>query len=300
MAGGDSMRAISIDHHVLSGFVLLGQLVGLVGGLYLAYDLFGGPRGPLRRLTQIISSTVLALAVAVAGYLALFLILLRFNPRVIGTFGSATMLGGLLGLGIGIGIGAGLGYALNEHCQYRYVPRSRLRGILYGLFIGAEVGGFGCAFYVLIGLAAGRQITWQVAMTVGFVYNLTNGYVAATIVTRFLLRRFKSVPKAVPDFDKVGAAAGMLGGLTLGGLFGFGYWLAIHPDVLSAVLFALTGAIIAAIGGSYIVGMVQRIQWHIEHLPARWLGIVGIFLLFLGIAMQSSSTIADLLDIQVR
>jgi hypothetical protein len=43
-----------MDHHVIALFALIGMGLDLLGGLFLAYDLFGRRRGPLRTLLRAI------------------------------------------------------------------------------------------------------------------------------------------------------------------------------------------------------------------------------------------------------
>src|SRR5215469_14842005 len=94
-----------IDHHVIAIMGLLGVLCDLLGGLYLAYDLFGGPHGPLRTLTEIITYTVIALFVSVGSYIVLFEIITLLHFHIEEVLGMQATLGGVLGLGIGSGLG---------------------------------------------------------------------------------------------------------------------------------------------------------------------------------------------------
>jgi hypothetical protein len=48
----DTTAALSIDHRTIAAIALTGTALNLLGGLYLAYDLFGGKHGPLRTLTE--------------------------------------------------------------------------------------------------------------------------------------------------------------------------------------------------------------------------------------------------------
>ena len=43
---------MTVDRHTLAAIALTGTALNLLGGLYLAYDLFGGQHGPLRTLTR--------------------------------------------------------------------------------------------------------------------------------------------------------------------------------------------------------------------------------------------------------
>jgi hypothetical protein len=50
---------LTVDHHTLAAIALTGTALNLLGGLYLAYDLFGGKHGPLRTLTRAVTYGVL-------------------------------------------------------------------------------------------------------------------------------------------------------------------------------------------------------------------------------------------------
>ena len=50
---------MTVDHHTIAAIALSGTALNLLGGLYLAYDLFGGRHGPLRTLTRAVTYGVL-------------------------------------------------------------------------------------------------------------------------------------------------------------------------------------------------------------------------------------------------
>jgi hypothetical protein len=50
---------LTADHHTIAAIALSGTALNLLGGLYLAYDLFGGEHGPLRTLTRAVTYGVL-------------------------------------------------------------------------------------------------------------------------------------------------------------------------------------------------------------------------------------------------
>jgi hypothetical protein len=50
---------MTVDHHTIAVIALTGTALNLLGGLYLAYDLFGGQHGPLRTLTRAVTYGVL-------------------------------------------------------------------------------------------------------------------------------------------------------------------------------------------------------------------------------------------------
>src|ERR1700730_6348967 len=55
----DTTAALTVDHHTIAAISLTGTALNLLGGLYLAYDLFGGKHGPLRTLTRAVTYGVL-------------------------------------------------------------------------------------------------------------------------------------------------------------------------------------------------------------------------------------------------
>jgi hypothetical protein len=292
---------LSIDHHALAGILLFGQTIDLLGGVYLAYDLFGGPHGPLRRLTQTITYVVFSLVVGIVGYLSLFLEITHFNPKIMQAFGQQALLGGMLGLGVGVGIGAGLGYALSVSYQRQYIPRPPSVRVRNAVFTGTEIGLFGCAFYFLAEVSSHQQLTFFQALVEGAAFNLINGYISASLVARLLVRRLKSDElTVVPSFDRDGFTGGMIAGALVGGIAGIGYWLTFSTDAWSAALFALAGALVAAVGGGYVLGVIQRVDWWVTTLPARRLGLFGAALIFVGFAIQSAQYLVPLFDITVR
>jgi hypothetical protein len=54
-----TVNALTVDHRTIAAIALSGTALNLLGGLYLAYDLFGGKHGPLRTLTRAVTYGVL-------------------------------------------------------------------------------------------------------------------------------------------------------------------------------------------------------------------------------------------------
>src|ERR1700752_2942575 len=46
-------------HHTVAAVSILGKSLDVLGSLYLAYDLLGGPHGPLRLLTRAVTYSIL-------------------------------------------------------------------------------------------------------------------------------------------------------------------------------------------------------------------------------------------------
>ena len=48
-----------MDHHTVASVAIAGSCLDVLGSLYLAYDLLGGPHGPLRLLTRAVTYSIL-------------------------------------------------------------------------------------------------------------------------------------------------------------------------------------------------------------------------------------------------
>src|SRR5882757_6446102 len=47
-----------MDHHTVAAVSITGTCLDVLGSLYLAYDLLGGPNGPLRLLTRAVTYSI--------------------------------------------------------------------------------------------------------------------------------------------------------------------------------------------------------------------------------------------------
>jgi hypothetical protein len=50
---------VEMDHHTVAAIAIAGSCLDVLGSLYLAYDLLGGPHGPLRLLTRMVTYSIL-------------------------------------------------------------------------------------------------------------------------------------------------------------------------------------------------------------------------------------------------
>ncbi len=132
-----------IGRHLLAWLSVVGIAFDLLGGLYLAYDLLGGRRGPLRTLARAATYTVVF-----AGFYAVGLPL-AFGPL------AGVGLGLLLGLEYGLQRGEAVGLAFA-------VLRGGVLGLAGGVWQGAR---FGLVFGVLtaIGLVVVYRLRFSVA-----------------------------------------------------------------------------------------------------------------------------------------
>ena len=137
---------MTIDKHTLALVSIVGSSLDVLGALYLAYDLLGGERGPLRTLTRAITYGVLF----GAGYG------LAFGP--------------VFGLASGLTHGITLGWEYSRASKHRPEPgfwsdtaMSAIRGTGFGLGSAYLYGRiFGLAFGVMS--TAGQAIAYQLGI----------------------------------------------------------------------------------------------------------------------------------------
>ncbi len=135
---------MTIDRHTLALISIVGSSLDVLGALYLAYDLLGGPHGPLRTLTRGVTYGVLF---GVGYGLAL-------GP----VFGLAA------GAAHGITLAAEFSHASRDNLRpgIRYdVAMSAIRGAGFGLGVAYRYGGtFGVMFGALstVGQAAAYRL----------------------------------------------------------------------------------------------------------------------------------------------
>lgn len=283
--------AILLDHRLIAAFGLLGVVLELLGSLYLAYDLLGGPTGPLRTLTEIITYVMVSLVVSVGSYLVLFEIITQFNVRLEATLGRHITFMGVVGLGLGGGIGAGLGYSVSLRARRKkyHAPRkpaTHSRRIANAAIIGLVTGLFGNGIYLAVAVFPGTLHTAAQAFFIGILYNFVNGLVFGTLVARLLVRSTTNLhPKHRPTFDWLSIHVGLIAGVIIGILVGFGYWLFFGPDPALGVG-GLIGAVLGGIGLGVVIGTAGRIEWWIDHLPQRRMGTFGVALILAGLALD--------------
>jgi hypothetical protein len=236
-----------LTHRVVAEVSLLGMAFDAMGGLYLAYDLLGGMTGPLRTLTRM------------SGYVCLFF------------FGSLAM------LGLRYALIAAFGMGLLLAAEYRLLDarvgtlQSReptvlsfgmLRGIVIGV-AGIKIGG--AAFGALFGLLSGVGLT----ATYYFGFSPTAGY---EMHRKPRVSRHKALASLLP------ALAVTLAGLVAAELTSHGP----HSISLGLKIGIAAGVV------SGLVGLFSpSIEWWVTNTPERRLGVVGLGLIFFGMALQS-------------
>ena len=239
---------LSLSRVFVAQVSLLGMGFDVLGGCYLAYDLLGGQRGPLRTIAR------------ATGYVTLFFI---------GYFI-------LLGLRYAIIAAAGMGIILAIEFRFAcirleqnrpYQNTTLLFGFLRGLILGlAGMTIAGPSFGILFGLLSGIGLSTSYAM--GFA-PLDDYETQSTIH----LNRHK----IVASFFRALAVsiAGIISGFLL---------RASEPQWL---FMGLKLGLAAGIVSALVSLLSPVIEWRIENLPDQQLGVLGLGLIFIGLLLQS-------------
>ncbi|HTW67652.1 MAG TPA: hypothetical protein VME17_23710 [Bryobacteraceae bacterium] len=134
-----------MDHHTLASISIAGSCLDVLGSLYLAYDLLGGPHGPLRLLTRAVTYSIL--------------------------FG----LGYGLGLGLLFGVASGLALGITIAIELNRMSRVKDHYSLLweSVFSAIRAAAFGAALYPEVGIRFAAL--YAGLLTVGQVIAYTRG-----------------------------------------------------------------------------------------------------------------------------
>jgi hypothetical protein len=134
-----------MDHHTVASISIAGSCLDVLGSLYLAYDLLGGPHGPLRLLTRAVTYSIL------------------FG------LGYGLGLGVLFGVSSGLAIGVTIAIELNRTSR-RQDHYSLPWEALFSIIRGAA---FSAALYPQVGLRF--AIVYAALLSVGQVMAYSRG-----------------------------------------------------------------------------------------------------------------------------
>ena len=248
-----------VDHHTVAAVSIAGSCLDVLGTLYLAYDLLGGQHGPLRLLTRAVTYSI-----------------------VFGLgFGLGMGLGPFFGFITGAATGATLSIELNRSARgmkHFALPWEALCAAIrssafaVGLYriMGVE---FAITFAVLI--TAGQVIAYSRGIRPGAEYS-------ANRRPHFSRRQFWGTVVRAVGYLAVALFCGLLA-----------------HNVAHVWAFAVrVGLVIGVVSG---VGITFNpyIEYYADNLPERWLGAIGVGLIFCGFTLQSLQYWLTLLDIRV-
>ncbi len=251
---------IPLTQRLVAEVTLVGMGVDVLGGCYLAYDLLGGKRGPLRTIAR------------AAGYVALFFIGYYIVLGARYALIASTGMGALLALEYW---SAGADPAGNARRRRATFVFGDLRGVVLGL---ASMPLAGPAFGAWFGLMC--AVTLNVSYALGFAP--TDDYEAKS------RPRISSHKLAASLLRTVGvSAAGVIASLVVGSptvQWPFGLLLGVAAGTVSA-----------------LVGLFSPvIEWWIENLPERRLGVLGLGLILIGMVLQSVQYWVVVFDVPVQ
>ena len=134
-----------MDHHTVAAIGISGTCLGVLGSLYLAYDLLGGQHGPLRLLTRAVTYSIL--------------------------FG----IGYGIGLGLFFGLASGIATGITLSIEFSRAARGLDHYSLLweGLFSAIRGFAFGAGLYRILGF--GFAIAFAILITLGQVFAYARG-----------------------------------------------------------------------------------------------------------------------------
>jgi hypothetical protein len=180
-----------MDHHTVASISIAGSCLDVLGSLYLAYDLLGGPHGPLRLLTRIVTYSIL--------------------------FG----IGYGLGLGLIFGVASGLATGLTVSIELNRMSKRQDHYSLPWelLFAAIRAAAFSAALYPQVGvrfaslyailLTGGQVVAYMRGVRPALVYSVTSrrpifkrllisstllraaGYIAAALLCSAVVRHLE-------------------------------------------------------------------------------------------------------------
>jgi hypothetical protein len=139
-----------MDHHTIAAVSISGTCLGLLGSLYLAYDLLGGQHGPLRLLTRAV------------------------------TYSAVFGIGYGIGLGLFFGLASGIATGITISIEFNRAARGLTHYSLprEGLFAAIRGFGLGAGLYVIVGLRF--AIAFALLITAGQIFAYSRGMRPAT------------------------------------------------------------------------------------------------------------------------
>ncbi len=285
---------LGLDHHVVQFISLVGLVLGVLGTLFLTYDLLGRQNGPLRWFLRI---TVPALV----GLLVPGLLLALANSflqlpvgRIVYWALTGVVIGGFNGFFVDPpGTLAKRRFAFSVRDA---TVGALVTFILYAIAAAFDTMGnyvsrlFPYGFYVMIA-------AWPVA---GFWRRLNRDRAATDVRPRW--------------FSGKGSLIGALAGFVLLFLFlapnilidAFGPPKNGLPDsvaaraVLVAVVVVIFGLFLGAPAGAVVGGISRYVFWWANSLPERRMQVIGVILILVAFVAQAVEPVTGLFDIPIR
>ena len=240
------MLNVALTRQFVAELSLAGMGFDLLGGCYLAYDLLGGKRGPLRTLAR------------ATGYVALFFI------------GYLTVLGVRYALVAASGMGILLAIEYRRASASPEIARSTPSIVLFG-FLRGIVLGLAAMTIAQLGFAALFGVLSGVGLALSYIIGFapTHDYETQARPRLSRHRLVASLLRAIAV-----SSAGILASLlTESG----SHWIYVGMRL------GLAAGVVSALVSLFS----PAIEWHIENLPERRLGMLGLASILIGMILQS-------------
>ncbi len=237
-----------MDHIISAKINLIGMLFDSLGGLYLAYDLLGGEKGPLKLITRFITYSLLLFV--------LYDLFFGFKFAILGGFGLGLILSTQF-------------YLIN---RYNHISKSAM--VVFTLLTAIVLG-------TSMSFRFGREFgLWFIFFNSLFVLVFSSHYVR---IIEVYIRISDKTRKR--KFELVNYVPAMLRGFVVGTSTLLASWMVYHS--FKALTMGLIIGLIASIIGTAVTISVPYIERFVDNLPDRTLGMFGISLFIVGFFLQS-------------
>jgi hypothetical protein len=291
-------EAILIDPRIVKGVFLFGLLLGMLGSLFLAYDLLGSKDGPIRKFLRLSLPGLLgALAIVPVYLLGLLGLSIAVGLLVPGAPPVPLDLVQLLVVIPSVGVFLGVMTALygapvgDNAVQPTFSRRDSRSGFLLALVFIATIDAIQFARHPYMGLQPRHYWIMELssvvaaAIAVGAVAGLWRAASRITIADAMPAR---FAPHEAVVSASAGGAMVLVPNLVSAAAVTL---LMPHLQVPSAFMLAL----VVASAGAVIGGLWPRVFWWANHTSEHRLELIGVLCILAGFVAQSLDPIVGLL-----
>jgi hypothetical protein len=257
-----------MDHHLIALFALAGTGLDLIGGLFLAYELLGQRHGLLRSILRAILYSFLVASV------------------------YALALDWRFALVAGMGLGLVLTYELGVSQPSEKIEFDLSKKRSHALTRRR----LGLACFRGLSLGAGAAWTFSISLGLWFWLLATVALVAAYRLRFAPSDEFEASERPHLSGHKVAGAVVRAILLGLAGTLG----ARINGAKPETLEFGIRYGLVVGLVGLVLGSLTGFIEWYIDRLSERRLGLLGVCLIICGILLQSIQYWVALRDVPVR
>jgi hypothetical protein len=276
------MLAFVIDQRIQGAFSLVGLLLGVLGSLYLTYELLGRANGPLRWMLRVLTPSLIGAVILGGAGILEYVYFYSDHPNRI-------LLGGILYALVGVQIGTFNGVLVDPPMLIRkpvvFSPRGFIAGLVTAFWVWA------IADYLFLKDLRSALVEGAILGCVGGVAGSIWGFI----------NRNASGPVENPAlFSWRGFVIGLVSAAILGFASALLFNLAFAVPPQNSLAGAIRAGLLIAPAGGVTGGLSRYIFWRIQLLPATTLGALGVMLTLLGFVAQLVQPTMQTLGIIVR